>query len=141
MVSLRVAAAYTPTAEDPPIARLGGPDAVKLLVNRFYDAMEAAEPALTALHATEAPGKVSRSVREHFALFLVYWFGGDETYLSVRGHPRLRMRHAGFVVDASMRAAWLRSMKVALDQHAIEPSVRAYVDGRFEEVSAFLMNG
>ena len=42
-------------------------------VESFYDAMEQHEPELTALHRLDAPGKISRASRDHFASFLVYW--------------------------------------------------------------------
>jgi hemoglobin len=131
---------YAPSAEDPPYLRLGGVDGVKALVEAFYDAMEAHEPALTQVHRLDAPGKVSRESRDFFATFLVYWLGGPQDYLTVRGHPRLRMRHAAVPVDVTMRDAWLRSMQRALDARAVTGGVRAYLDGRFGEVADFLRN-
>ncbi len=74
--------------------------------------------------------------RHHLALFLVQYWGGPPTYNELRGHPRLRMRHAPFVVGPAERDAWLRHMQAALDRKATEgrigPSdaeeVRAYFD-------------
>jgi hemoglobin len=43
-----------------------------------------------------------------------YW-GGPGTYSEQRGHPRLRMRHARFVIGPTERDAWLRHMNSALD--------------------------
>jgi hemoglobin len=131
---------YVPTADDPPYLRLGGVDGVKALVEAFYDAMEAHEPELTAVHRCDAPGKVSRESRDHFASFLVYWLGGPQQYLETRGHPRLRMRHGRVAVNVAMRDAWLRSMQRALDQRGVEGGVRQYLDGRFAEVADFLRN-
>ncbi len=131
---------YAPSAEDPPYLRLGGVDGVKALVEAFYDAMEVHEPALTRVHRLDAPGKVSRESRDFFATFLVYWLGGPQDYLTVRGHPRLRMRHAAVPVDVMLRDAWLRSMQRALDARAVSGGVRAYLDGRFAEVADFLRN-
>lgn len=142
MTSLRVEGdgSYMPTEADPPYARLGGVDATKALVEAFYDAMETHEPELTALHRCDAPGKVSRESRDHFASFLVYWLGGPQTYLETRGHPRLRMRHGKVVVNVAMRDAWLRSMQRALDAKGVTGGVRAYLDKRFAEVADFLRN-
>ena len=42
-----------------------------------------------------------------------YW-GGPGTYSEQRGHPRLRMRHAPFVIGPPERDAWLRHMLDAL---------------------------
>ena len=37
-----------------------------------------------------------------------YW-GGPTTYSDERGHPRLRMRHAPFVIGEAERDAWYRT--------------------------------
>lgn len=143
MTTLRVQGdgSYVPSPDDPPFQRLGGVDGVKALVEAFYDAMEVHEPALTALHRCDSPGKISRESRDAFALFLVYWLGGPQDYLTVRGHPRLRMRHGHVKVDEAMRDAWLRSMTKAMDSKDVTGGVRAYLNQRFAEVADFLRNG
>jgi len=119
---------------------LGGRDAVVALAQAFYDAMEAHEPALTALHRCAAPGKVHPESRERFALFLVGWLGGADDYVAQHGHPRLRMRHGQVAVNVAMRDAWLRSMARALDARGVEGELRAFLDARFAEVADFLRN-
>jgi hemoglobin len=131
---------WTPTAEDTPYDRLGGEAGVRALVERFYDAMEAREPALTALHDRDEAGGVSRATRDRFALFLIGWLGGPQHYLEKHGHPRLRMRHAPFPVDAQMRDGWLRSMSEALDAQGVQGGVRTFLDARFAQVADFLRN-
>jgi len=49
-------------------------------------------------------------VEGHLALFLSQYWGGPTTYNEERGHPRLRMRHAPFVIGPLERDAWLRHM-------------------------------
>lgn len=137
---LRTDGAYTPTEADTPWHRLGGTDAVKALAEAFYDAMEAHEPALAALHRQDAPGKVSRTSRDNFALFLVGWLGGPQDYTEKHGHPRLRMRHGRVPVNVDMRDAWLRAMQRAMDARGVAGEVRQYLDGRFAEVADFLRN-
>jgi hemoglobin len=131
---------YQPTAEDSPYARLGGADRVKQLVERFYDLMHEREPALTALHARDAEGRVDRGTRDRFALFLIGWLGGPQEYIERHGHPRLRMRHGRVAVDVAMRDAWLRSMMAALDGEGVTGEVREFLNGRFAEVADFLRN-
>jgi hemoglobin len=131
---------YVPTEEDTPYDRLGGRAAVLALAERFYDAMEATEPALTAMHACDAPGRVSWRSRERFGLFLVGWLGGPQEYIAAHGHPRLRMRHAGVSVDLAARDAWLRCMARALDGQPIDDETRRWLDQRFAEVADFLRN-
>jgi len=131
---------WTPTPDDAPFHRLGGEAGVTRLAETFYDVMEAQEPALAALHQQDAPGKVSRGSRQRFALFLIGWLGGPQTYTERHGHPRLRMRHAKVPVDAAMRDAWLRAMAQAMDAVGVEPPVRRFLDARFAEVADFLRN-
>jgi hemoglobin len=139
-MQLRTAGGYTPAEGDTPWHRLGGTDAVTALAEAFYDAMEAHEPALAALHRQDAPGRVSRDSRDRFALFLVGWLGGPQDYVAQHGHPRLRMRHAQVPVNEANRDAWLRSMQRALDERGVDGEVRRYLDGRFAEVADFLRN-
>src|SRR5208283_2764736 len=43
----------------------------------------------------------------------------------LRGHPRLRMRHARFVIAEAERDAWLRHMRTALDELALDEALDA----------------
>jgi hemoglobin len=131
---------WVPSENDTPFERLGGEDAVRQLVEHFYDAMSDQEPALCRLHACDEHGRVGRETRDRFALFLVGWLGGPQTYMAQHGHPRLRMRHAPFPVDTAMRDAWIRSMRVAMDALPVEGGLRKYLEGRFSEVADFLRN-
>lgn len=119
---------------------LGGREAVERLAHAFYDAMEAHEPELTALHDCKAPGLVSDETRTHFASFLVLWTGGPDDYLHERGHPRLRLRHRRVPIGRDMRDAWLRAMQHAMDACGVEGAPRAFLDERFAHVADFLRN-
>src|SRR4051794_4895301 len=110
-----------------PFELLGGLAAVQALAQAFYDAMEAHEPALARLHDLTPDGRIDPGVRERFGKFLAFWLGGPDDYLHQHGHPRLRMRHAPFPVDAAMRDAWLRAMTRALDARGIAGPVRAFL--------------
>lgn len=130
---------WTPTPGDTPYDRMGE-ELVRRLVTRFYDHLDANEPALAQLHECDAQGKVSLRTREDFALFLLQWLGGPGTYSARKGHPRLRMRHASVPVNLAMRDAWLRSMQRAMDDVGLSGEVRAFLDARFAEVADFLRN-
>lgn len=125
---------------DMPFHRLGGEARARELAARFYDHMDADEPALARLHELDAEGRVSSGSRERFASFLVEWLGGPKAYSPVHGHPRLRMRHARVPVDVAMRDAWLRCMESAMDDLAVEGELRAYLSARFAEVADFMRN-
>jgi hemoglobin len=131
---------YSPSPSDSPYARIGGSDAVRALVERFYDAMERLEPELTRLHRLDEHGRVSRESRDRFALFLIGWLGGPQDYVAQHGHPRLRMRHASVAVDERMRDAWMRSMRVALEESSVPEPLRVWLDVRLGEVADFMKN-
>ena len=90
--------------------RVGGEPFFVDLVDRFYLGV-AGDPLLRPLY----PEDLAESAR-HLALFLMQYWGGPPTYNEQRGHPRLRMRHARFVIGPGERDAWLRHMFAALGQ-------------------------
>jgi hemoglobin len=89
--------------------RVGGESFFVDLVDQFYVGV-AGDPLLRPLY----PDDLGESAR-HLALFLMQYWGGPPTYNEQRGHPRLRMRHAPFVIGPGERDAWLRHMLAALD--------------------------
>jgi len=46
--------------------------------------------------------------------FLIGRFGGPQTYIEQRGHPRLRARHSPFSIHQTARDRWMRLMDNAL---------------------------
>jgi hemoglobin len=72
--------------------------------------------------------------------FLVGRFGGPQRYLQQRGHPRLRMRHHPFAVDAAARERWLQLMGRALDEAQFPPAADALLREFFGAVSEMLIN-
>jgi len=73
-------------------------------------------------------------------LFLEQYWGGPTTYQETRGHPRLRMRHAGFHIGQKEHDAWLRCMKPAVDEMDVEPELKAQVWSYMEFAAASLVN-
>jgi hemoglobin len=88
--------------------RVGGEQFFLDLVERFYVGV-AGDPLLRPLY----PDDLSDSIG-HLALFLMQYWGGPPTYNEQRGHPRLRMRHAPFVIGPAERDAWMRHMDAAV---------------------------
>ena len=72
--------------------------------------------------------------------FLVYRFGGPQTYLQERGHPRLRMRHMPFVVDERARDRWMSLMMAAVDEVGVAPEHRDYLETFLGDIATFLRN-
>jgi hemoglobin len=114
--------------------RVGGESFFVALVDRFYAGV-ADDPLLRPMYPDELT-----DARDHLALFLTQYWGGPRTYSDTRGHPRLRMRHAPFVVDDAARDAWLGHMKDALDAVELDADVRAALDDYFEMAANQLRN-
>jgi hemoglobin len=117
---------------------VGGGEFFVELVDRFYAAV-ATDPLLRPLYPDDlTPAK------QHLALFLVQYWGGPGTYSEQRGHPRLRMRHAPFVITSAERDAWLRHMSAALDATLASRDLDPEIDARFREyfdrAADFLVN-
>jgi hemoglobin len=99
---------------------VGGEETFRRLVHAFYQSV-AADPELRRVY----PSKDLGPAEEHLRLFLMQYWGGPRTYDELRGHPRLRMRHAHFVIGEAERDAWLRHMRAALDQVGLDPALDA----------------
>ena len=89
--------------------RVGGMPFFERLVARFYEGV-AGDPPLRALYPEEELGPA----QHRLTLFLAQYWGGPRTYQEERGHPRLRMRHVPFVIDAEQRDRWLLHMRAAV---------------------------
>jgi hemoglobin len=103
----------TPEALDPRsfYEAVGGEATFRAIVARFY-AQVAADDVLRALY----PEADLAGAEERLRLFLVQYWGGPTTYSDQRGHPRLRMRHVPFRIGPAARDAWLRAMRIAVDE-------------------------
>jgi hemoglobin len=72
--------------------------------------------------------------------FLIGRFGGPQTYIEQRGHPRLRIRHAPFAIGQTARDRWLKLMTHALDEAALPEEPRQILQSFFESTTTFLQN-
>lgn len=90
---------------------VGGEPTFRKIIARFY-AEVAGDEVLRPLYPDEDLGPAEERLR----LFLMQYWGGPHTYSDRRGHPRLRMRHAPFKVGPLQRDAWLRAMRIAVDE-------------------------
>ncbi|MFJ4669409.1 globin [Kitasatospora purpeofusca] len=94
--------------------QVGGEPTFRRLVHRFYQGV-AEDELLRPMYPEEDLGPAE----ERFTLFLMQYWGGPRTYSEERGHPRLRMRHVPFKVDRAAHDAWLKHMRVAVDELAL----------------------
>ena len=82
------------------------------LVDTFYDGVRTDEVLLPLY--PEQPDL--SGARHRLTLFLAQYWGGPQTYMEERGHPRLRMRHSPFHVGPLERDRWLVHMAAAVEQ-------------------------
>jgi hemoglobin len=109
------------TADDPPRSlyeAIGGEQTFRRLVDTFYAGV-ASDPVLRAIYPEDDLGPAAERLR----MFLVQYWGGPNTYSQLRGHPRLRMRHAPFAIGVAAHDAWLRHMRSALNELELEPEL------------------
>ena len=114
---------------------VGGEETFHRIVARFY-----AEVAKDELLRPLYPGVDLGPAEEKLRLFLMQYWGGPHTYSDQRGHPRLRMRHAPFVIGPMQRDAWLRCMKIAVDEAGLPEPQRKQLWEYLEMAAHSLMN-
>ena len=113
---------------------VGGQPFFDTLVERFYARVEH-DPVLRPLYPDDlAPG------RRALALFLGQYWGGPPTYSAEKGHPRLRMRHAPFVITVHERDAWLTAMLAAVDESDAPDAARTAMREYFAMASTAMIN-
>jgi hemoglobin len=72
--------------------------------------------------------------------FLIYRFGGPQSYIQERGHPRLRARHSPFPINQAGRDRWMHLMENALEEASLPGDAAQTLRNFFDEMSRFLIN-
>jgi hemoglobin len=121
--------------DDQDIYAAVGEDGFERLIAAFYRQVPADDVLGPMYPAADLAGAEQR-LRD----FLIGRFGGPQRYIEERGHPRLRMRHMPFAVNAAARARWLQLMTNALGEVKFPPDVDALLRDFFHGVSAMLVN-
>jgi hemoglobin len=121
--------------QEPNIYELAGGDApFRRLVDAFYARVERDQLLRPLFPADLEPGK------QRQFLFITQYFGGPARYNEQRGHPRLRMRHAPFVIGQAERDAWAGHMLAAIDEAGFVEPARTALREYFERSATFLIN-
>lgn len=113
---------------------VGGTPWFEAMIDRFYDAV-----ATDLLLRPMYPDDLTES-REHMVKFLSQYWGGPTTYSDERGHPRLRMRHAPFVITSAERDAWLGHMVAAVQAGDLDPAIEQRMVDYFEMAATHMIN-
>jgi hemoglobin len=126
-----------PSAALTPYQQIGGAEAVRALVERFYDLMDL-EPAYAELRRVH--GNDLTSARDKLAWFLTGWLGGPDLYIERFGHPRLRARHLPFAIGTRERDQWLACMNQAMSEQQIDGTLRAQLLAAFFKTADWMRN-
>jgi len=112
-----------------------GEDGFARLVGAFYRQVPQDDILGRMYPAADLPG-----AEERLRDFLVGRFGGPQRYIEQRGHPRLRARHAPFVIDQRARDRWMTLMTKALDEVRLPDDADAVLRRFFEDTATFMIN-
>lgn len=114
---------------------LVGEDGFRRLVAAFYEHVPTDEILGPMYPPDDLAGAEAR-----LRGFLIGRFGGPQTYIQERGHPKLRMRHMPFALTPAARDRWVMLMENALDEVSFPPEVDALLRGFFAQTASFLIN-
>jgi len=112
-----------------------GPDNLQAMVTDFYEQV----PTDDILGPMYPPEDLAGAQRRLLS-FLTFRFGGPQDYLQERGHPRLRMRHAPFVVDQAARDRWVELMDRSIDRLTLPSDVVGTLKEFLHHIATFLIN-
>jgi hemoglobin len=112
-----------------------GDDGFARLVRAFYAQVPGDEVLGPMYPAGDLAG-----AEERLRDFLIGRFGGPPRYSERRGHPRLRMRHAPFAIDAAARNRWVTLMDRALDEARLPEGAASVLRGFFHATATFMIN-
>lgn len=115
--------------------QVGGEKFFADLVSQFY-AVVATDPILRPMY----PETDLKGAAQRLQWFLEQYWGGPSTYQENRGHPRLRMRHAQFVITQEARDAWLNAMHQAVNGVEIEAALKGELWSYLEMAANSLVN-
>jgi hemoglobin len=125
--------------EELPIYQLLGAETLTAIVAGFYRRVPS-DPILAPMY----PANDLAGAEERLRSFLIYRFGGPPAYIQERGHPRLRIRHAPFVLDRAARDRWMELMMASIDEQVLAQKVsqehRAYLEQFLGDIATFLIN-
>ena len=127
----------TQAVNNPHYLMLGGEQAVRQLVERFYQLMTELPQAreIRAMHPTDLTES-----KERLFMFLSGWLGGPQLYAERFGQPRLRRAHLSFPIDEKARDAWMDCMQQALAEQVTDAELLAQLKASFFKTADFLRN-
>jgi hemoglobin len=86
------------------------------------------------------PAKDLPGAEQRLRDFLIGRFGGPQTYIEQRGHPRLRARHSPFHINQAARDRWMRLMNNAFAEAVLPEKTEQVLRKFLDEMSTFMIN-
>jgi len=120
-----------------PYELLGGEEALRRLVNRFYDVMDQ-DPAAAGIRRMHAPDL--SPMREKLFDWLGEWMGGPARYRERPDRTCMMSAHMPYAIGADERDQWMRCMRAALAELELADDVRAFFEHNFQLVADRLRN-
>ena len=112
-----------------------GEDKLRVMVGAFYRRVKTDDLIGKMYPAEDWPGAEKR-----LADFLIYRFGGPQTYIEERGHPRLRGRHLPFTIGLPERDRWLDLMGQSMAEVQIPEAQARPMKLFFAQVADMMRN-
>jgi len=126
-----------PTERVVPYDLIGGEDALRRIVDRFYVIMDT-DPEAAAIRAMH--GDDLGPIRDKLFDFLSGWLGGPPLYSRRTGSVCLTHAHAPFAIGDAERDAWLMCMRHALKDEGVAEDVREMLDKPMFMIADFIKN-
>ena len=115
-----------------PFDAIGGEQAVRRLVDRFYDLMDT-EPAYQVLRALHAPDLAP--MRRSLAGFLAGWLGGPRHWFDDNPGKCMMSLHAPVAIDTQVADQWVAAMTRAMRDTAIDPALADQIAAAFARMA------
>jgi hemoglobin len=115
--------------------QVGGEPVFRQLAAAFYRGV-ATDDLLKPMYPEDDLGPAEDRLR----MFLEQYWGGPTTYQQLRGHPRLRMRHAPYKINPVARDRWLFHMRNAVDELKLPALYEAELWSYLERAAQAMLN-
>ena len=112
-----------------------GEDRLRAMVAAFYRRVRVDDVIGPLYPADDWAGAEKR-----LADFIVYRFGGPQTYIEERGHPRLRGRHMPFAIGEAERDRWMELMTAAMTEVEMPAAAAPMITAFFGQVAESMRN-
>ncbi|WP_031431104.1 group II truncated hemoglobin [Methylomicrobium agile] len=120
-----------------PYEAIGGEQAIRSLVDRFYFYMDIL-PEAQGIRAMHQPSLAS--ARDKLFKFMSGWLGGPNLYMEEFGHPMLRARHFPFAIGEAERDQWMLCMNKALAEMIMDPQLRTHMQAALQHLATHMIN-